>query len=95
MLSLKSFEVAYRMAKTGLSTLLLEGGGPSYGITGGDLNARRPAWLNETSLTRVDVPGLYSSIFANGGNLTCGNLMNAYGGCTIGGGSAINAGLFF
>lgn len=84
------------MAKTGLSTLLLEGGGPSYGITGGDLNARRPAWLNETFLTRVDVPGLYSSIFANGGNLICGSLtMNAYGGCTIGGGSAINAGLFF
>jgi cellobiose dehydrogenase (acceptor) len=74
---------------------LIEGGGPSYGITGGDLDARRPAWLNGTRLTRVDVPGLYKSIFADGGGLTCGPLTNAYGGCTIGGSSAINAGLFF
>jgi cellobiose dehydrogenase (acceptor) len=83
------------MAEAGLTTLLLEGGGLSYGVTGGDLNARRPAWLDGTNLTRVDVPGLYKSVFANGGNLTCGRLINAYGGCTIGGGSAINAGLYF
>jgi cellobiose dehydrogenase (acceptor) len=83
------------MAEAGLTTLLLEGGGVSYGVTGGDLNARRPAWLNETALSRVDVPGLYKSIFADGGNLMCGKLVNAYGGCTIGGSSAINAGLFF
>ncbi len=30
------------MAAAGLQTLLLEVGGPSYGVTGGDLNARRP-----------------------------------------------------
>jgi cellobiose dehydrogenase (acceptor) len=83
------------MAEANLKTLLIEGGGPSYGITGGDLDARRPAWLNGTRLTRVDVPGLYKSIFADGGGLTCGSLTNAYGGCTIGGSSAINAGLFF
>lgn len=53
------------------------------------------AWLNDTSLTRVDVPGLYKSIFAEGGNLTCGPVVNAFGGCTIGGSSAINAGLYF
>lgn len=41
------------------------------------------------------MPGLYASIFADGGDLTCGSLTNAYGGCTIGGSSAINAGLFF
>lgn len=75
--------------------LLIEGGGPSYGINGGNLNSRRPGWLNGTSLSRVDVPGLYSTIFSNGGHLTCGALTNAYGGCTIGGSSAINAGLFF
>lgn len=87
--------VASRMAQANLSTLLLEGGGASYGVTGGDLDSRRPDWLNGTNLTRVDVPGLYKSIFSDGGDLVCGNLTNAYGGCTIGGSSAINAGLFF
>jgi cellobiose dehydrogenase (acceptor) len=55
----------------------------------------RQAWLNGTNLSRVDVPGLYKSIFADGGGLTCESLVNAYLGCTIGGSSAINAGLFF
>ncbi|XMA10864.1 hypothetical protein WAI453_003655 [Rhynchosporium graminicola] len=87
--------VAKRMADAGLQTLLLESGGPSYGVTGGDLDSRRLSWLKGTNLTRVDVPGLYKSIFSNGGNLTCGALVNGYGGCTIGGSSAINAGLFF
>ncbi|KAH8596100.1 cellobiose dehydrogenase-like protein [Bisporella sp. PMI_857] len=88
--------VADRLSAAGFSTLLLERGGPSYGVTGGDLNNRRPPWLNETDLTRVDVPGLYKSIFGgNAGDLTCGPVVNAYGGCTIGGSSAINAGLYF
>lgn len=44
----------------------------------------------------MDVPGLYKSIFADGGNLTCpASQVKAYAGCTIGGTSAINAGLFF
>lgn len=30
------------MAAAGLQTLLIEGGGPSYGVTGGDLSTRRP-----------------------------------------------------
>jgi cellobiose dehydrogenase (acceptor) len=45
--------VADRMSEAGKKTLLLEGGGPSYYITGG---RDRPAWLNETTLSRVDVP---------------------------------------
>lgn len=84
--------MADRLSEANKTTLLLEGGGASYSITGG---RERPAWLNGTSLSRVDVPGLYKSIFADGGNLVCGNLTTAYGGCTIGGSSAINAGLFF
>lgn len=47
--------VADRLSETGGKTLLLEQGGPSYGITGG---TERPAWLNGTGLSRVDVPGL-------------------------------------
>lgn len=34
--------VASRLSEAGLKTLLLEGGNQSYGVTGGDLDARRP-----------------------------------------------------
>lgn len=50
--------VADRLSETGSKTLLLEQGGPSYGITGG---TERPAWLEGTNLSRVDVPGLCKS----------------------------------
>jgi len=86
--------VADRMSEAGKKTLLLEQGGPSYSITGG---RARPDWLNETDLSRVDVPGLYKSIFSvSDGNLTCSSeQVNAFQGCTVGGSTAINAGLFF
>ena len=70
------------------NVLLLEGGGPSYWVTGG---TERPAWLAGTNLSRVDVPGLYSTIYSNPStNLLCQNKIQAYGACTIGGNSAIN-----
>ena len=86
--------VASRLSESGTrKVLLLEGGGPSYGITGG---TERPQWLAGTNLSRVDVPGLYDTIFSGSTSLTCGpNEVNAFMGCTIGGSSAINAGLFF
>lgn len=84
--------VADRLSEGGQKVLLLEAGGPSYGITGG---VERPAWLDNTTLSRVDVPGLYMSIFDGPTNLTCTGQTNAFGGCTIGGSSAVNAGLFF
>ena len=84
--------VADRMAEAGKKTLLLEQGGPSYGVTGG---TEKPSWLDGTKLSRVDVPGLYDSIFTNQGDLTCSGITNTFQGCTIGGSSAINAGLFF
>ncbi|KAF1935618.1 FAD/NAD(P)-binding domain-containing protein [Clathrospora elynae] len=87
--------IADRMSEAGKNTLLLEQGGPSYYITGG---RARPDWLNGTHLSRVDIPGLYKSIFSmpNDGNLTCASdVVNAFQGCTIGGNTAINAGLFF
>lgn len=52
--------VADRMSEAGKRTLLLEQGGPSYYVTGG---RERPDWLQNTNLSRVDVPGLYKSIF--------------------------------
>lgn len=87
------WSVATKLAEANYNTLLLEGGGLSYGVNGGDLDSRRPSWLAGTNLTRVDVPGLYSSIFSNGGGLMCnGSNVRAYMGCTTGGSSAINAG---
>jgi cellobiose dehydrogenase (acceptor) len=82
------------MSEAGKKTLLLEQGGPSYYTTGG---RTRPGWLNGTGLSRVDVPGLYKSIFSNSdGDLLCPpELSHAFQGCTIGGSTAINAGLFF
>ena len=74
------------------NVLLLEGGGPSYWVTGG---TERPAWLAGTNLSRVDVPGLYSTIYTNPStNLLCQNKIRAYGACTIGGNSAINGTLY-
>lgn len=84
---------ADRLSEAGKKVLLLELGGPSYYITGG---RERPDWLSGTQLSRVDVPGLYSSIYSTGGPLLCpSGTVNAYQGCAVGGNSAINAGLFF
>jgi cellobiose dehydrogenase (acceptor) len=83
---------ADRMSEAGKKTLLLEQGGGSYYSTGG---RERPEWLSSSDLSRVDVPGLYSSIFSGNSDLLCGNKQNGgFGGCTIGGNSAINAELF-
>ncbi|KAI4232940.1 MAG: hypothetical protein L6R40_007262 [Gallowayella cf. fulva] len=86
--------IASRLSENAVrNVLLLEGGGPSYWVTGG---TERPAWLAGTNLSRVDVPGLYSTIYSNPStNLLCQNKIRAYGACTIGGNSAINAGLFY
>ncbi|KAK4609460.1 Cellobiose dehydrogenase [Fulvia fulva] len=86
--------VADRLSEAGKKTLLLEQGGPSYYITGG---RERPGWLNDTDLSRVDVPGLYKSIYSNpSDDLLCpAEKLNSYGACTIGGCTAINAGLWF
>ncbi|KAM3503818.1 hypothetical protein MY11210_008581 [Beauveria gryllotalpidicola] len=86
--------VADRLSEAGLETLLLEQGGASYGITGG---TERPSWLDGTDLSRVDVPGLYSTIFGSpDSSLLCkAEAVRAFQACTIGGNSAINAGLYF
>ncbi|GAO19191.1 uncharacterized protein UV8b_08285 [Ustilaginoidea virens] len=85
--------VADRLSEAGLKTLLLEQGGKSYGIVGG---REGPAWLNGTDLSRVDVPGLFSSIFRGKSSLLCSpDQVSAFQACTVGGNSAINAGLHF
>ncbi|KAG9256241.1 cellobiose dehydrogenase [Emericellopsis atlantica] len=85
--------VADRLSEAGLTTLLLEQGGPSYGITVG---TERPDWLKDTNMSRVDVPGLYKSIFEGNTKLTCGpEIVSSLQACATGGNSAINAGLYF
>ena len=78
-----------------LSVLLLEAGGPSYASVGGSAH---PTWLNDANISRVDCPGLYNSIFDTSSSpqsLLCNGAINGFGGCTVGGSSAINAGLYF
>ncbi|KAK8134076.1 Cellobiose dehydrogenase [Apiospora sp. TS-2023a] len=86
--------VGDRLSEAGKKTLLLEVGGASYSIVGGE---EKPAWLEGTGLSRVDVPGLYSTIFSNPSDkLICpSDVIGGYGACTVGGNSAINAGLYF
>ncbi|KAG6017096.1 hypothetical protein E4U54_008357 [Claviceps lovelessii] len=85
--------VADRLSEAGYRTLLLEQGGKSYGIVGG---TERPDWLGGTNLSRVDVPGLYTTIFSGHSDLLCTDEQSStFAGCTIGGNSAINAGLYF
>ncbi|KAG5946013.1 hypothetical protein E4U53_006654 [Claviceps sorghi] len=85
--------VADRLSEAGYKTLLLEQGGRSYGIVGG---TERPGWLDGTNLSRVDVPGLYTTIFSGQSDLLCTSEQSTtLTACTIGGNSAINAGLYF
>ncbi|KAG6040951.1 hypothetical protein E4U41_006542 [Claviceps citrina] len=85
--------VADRLSEAGYRTLLLEQGGKSYSIVGG---TERPEWLEGTNLSRVDVPGLYMTIFSGKSDLICTHeQIGILSACTIGGNSAINAGLYF
>lgn len=52
------------------------------------------SWLNGTNLSRVDVPGLYKSIFSSNTDDLVPS-PNGYAGNGVGGSTAINAGLFF
>lgn len=52
--------VADKLSEAGKKTLLLEGGGKSYGITGG---TEKPDWLAGTNMSRVDIPGLCKLLF--------------------------------
>jgi cellobiose dehydrogenase (acceptor) len=51
---------ADRLSEAGKKVLLIERGGPSFGITGGTYQA---AWAKGTNYTKFDVPGLFESLF--------------------------------
>ncbi|RPB01276.1 FAD/NAD(P)-binding domain-containing protein [Choiromyces venosus 120613-1] len=82
---------AGRLSETGKKVLLVERGPPSTYATGGRLG---PAWLNGKGLTRFDVPGLCNQIWVDSAGIAC-NDIDHMAGCVLGGGTAVNTGLFF
>ena len=54
----------------------------------------KPSWLTGTNLTRFDVPGLCNQIWVDSGGIACTD-MDQMAGCVLGGGTAVNAGLWW
>ncbi|KAI9371138.1 hypothetical protein BJX61DRAFT_548470 [Aspergillus egyptiacus] len=83
--------VADRLSEAGHKTLLIERGPPSLGRWGGNM---KPSWLEGTELTRFDVPGLCNQIWVDSAGIACPDV-DQMAGCVLGGGSAVNAGLWW
>ncbi|ERT01715.1 hypothetical protein HMPREF1624_00009 [Sporothrix schenckii ATCC 58251] len=83
--------LADRLSQVGKSVLLIEKGPPSSGRWGGVM---RPDWLNNTNLTRFDVPGLCNQIWVDSVGVACTDTEQMEG-CVLGGGTAVNAGLWW
>ncbi|KAK4661395.1 uncharacterized protein QC763_702650 [Podospora pseudopauciseta] len=82
---------ADKLSESGKSVLLIEKGIASTGEHGGTL---KPKWLEGTQLTRFDVPGLCNQIWVDSNGIACTDT-DQMAGCVLGGGTAINAGLWF
>jgi len=82
---------ADKLSQAGKSVLLVERGPPSTWATGG---RNGPSWATTNSLTRYDVPGLCNQIWVDSVGIACPDV-GTMAGCVLGGGTAINAGLFF
>ncbi|CAJ2514064.1 Uu.00g021830.m01.CDS01 [Anthostomella pinea] len=83
--------IADKLSEAGHSVLLIEKGPPSSGRWGGTLG---PDWLDGTNLTRFDVPGLCNQIWHDSAGIACADT-DQMAGCVLGGGTAINAGLWW
>ncbi|KAI1389821.1 uncharacterized protein F4822DRAFT_442940 [Hypoxylon trugodes] len=83
--------IADRLSEKGHSVLLLEKGPPSSGVWGGNM---KPLWLEKTDLTRFDVPGLCNQIWVDSNGVACLDT-DQMAGCVLGGGTAVNAGLWW
>lgn len=82
---------ADKLSQAGKSVLLIERGPPSTWATGG---RNGPSWATTNSLTRYDIPGLCNQIWVDSVGIACRDV-GTMAGCVLGGGTAINAGLFF
>jgi cellobiose dehydrogenase (acceptor) len=83
--------IAAKLSEGGKKVLLIERGPPSSGRYGGTM---KPTWLGGTNLTRFDVPGLCNEIWVDSVGIACPDA-SAMAGCVLGGGTAINAGLWW
>ncbi|KAL4892213.1 hypothetical protein BDV59DRAFT_193757 [Aspergillus ambiguus] len=83
--------LADRLSAAGHHVLLIEKGPASSGRWGGTM---KPSWLDGTNLTRFDVPGLCNEIWENSNGIACGDV-DQMAGCILGGGTAINSGLWW
>ncbi|KAL2755480.1 carbohydrate-binding module family 1 protein [Sodiomyces alcalophilus JCM 7366] len=83
--------VADKLSEAGHKVLLIEKGPPSSGRWGG---TRGPWWLQDTNLTRFDVPGLCNEIWHDSAGIACRDT-DQMSGCVLGGGTAINAALWW
>jgi cellobiose dehydrogenase (acceptor) len=82
---------ADKLSESGKKVLLIEKGFASTGEHGGTLG---PEWLEGTGLTRFDVPGLCNQIWVDSKGIACEDT-DQMAGCVLGGGTAVNAGLWF
>ena len=53
-----------------------------------------PDWLKPQNLTRFDVPGLDNQIWVDANGVACTDI-DQMAGCVLGGGTAVNAGLWW
>jgi cellobiose dehydrogenase (acceptor) len=83
--------MADKLSEAGKKVLLIEKGPPSSGRWGGGI---KPNWLSGTNLTRFDVPGLCNEIWHNSSGIACTDT-DQMAGCVLGGGTAVNAGLWW
>ncbi|KAF8584272.1 hypothetical protein K439DRAFT_1150670 [Ramaria rubella] len=83
---------ADRLSEAGKKVLLLERGGPSVLITGGDV-----FWPGApgADLTRFDVPGLFESEFSSNDSFWFCKDVTFFAGCLVGGGTSVNGGLYW
>ncbi|EHL03777.1 putative Cellobiose dehydrogenase [Glarea lozoyensis 74030] len=86
--------MADKLSQSGASVLLIEKGFASSGRWGGTLRPENH-WLDGTNLTWFDIPGECNRIW-NGGTagVVCTDT-DQMAGCTLGGGTAVNAGLWW
>ncbi|KAJ4304012.1 hypothetical protein N0V88_001616 [Collariella sp. IMI 366227] len=83
--------MADKLSEAGKKVLLIEKGPASTGEHGGTL---KPEWLEGTDLTRFDVPGLCNQIWKDSKGIACTDT-DQMAGCVLGGGTAVNAGMWF
>lgn len=83
--------VADKLSESGKKVLLIEKGPPSTAAYGGTMG---PTWIRNANLTRFDVPGLCNQIWVDSDGIACKDV-DQMAGCVLGGGTAINAGLWW